>query len=425
MCFVIVLFDGFDMVVIGFIVLLLFGEWNFIKFDFVFVLSVVLFGFVCGVFVLGLLFDWFGCCLLLFGLVFLFGVVCLMFVFLNMIGYLIILCFIIGVGFGVVMLNVVMMMGEFCLDKCCVIVINLMFCGFLFGVVFGGFLVVWMILYFGWCSVLVFGGVMLLLFGVLLLLKMLELVCFMVVIGQFVDKICVMFVCILCDVLNVGLFVLIEVVLQIGGKGFGVVLLCLYIVGLVMLWFVYFMGFVIFYVLINWMLILLKDVGLMLKSVMLILVLFLFGGVGVVLCGVLMDCFNVNCVIVVCYVLMVVSVYVIGQVVGNVGLLVLVVFVVGVLMNIVQLLMLVLVVVFYLIEGCGMGVVWMFGVGCFGGIVGLFFVVELMCWYFLFVGVFVMIVIVGVFVCVVLLIKQMVCLYGVVQLVGKIELFGY
>lgn len=67
--------------------------------------------------------------------------------------------------------------------------------------------------------------------------------------------------------------------------------------------------------------------------------------------------------------------------------------------------MLVLVVVFYLIEGCGMGVVWMFGVGCFGGIVGLFFVVELMCWYFLFVGVFVMIVIVGVFVCVVLLIK--------------------
>lgn len=79
-----------------------------------------------------------------------------------------------------------------------------------------------------------------------------------------------------------------------------------------MFWLVYFMGLVIFYVFINWMFIFLKEVGLMFKVVMLIFVFFLLGGIGVVLCGVLMDRFNVNWVIVICYVLIVLIVYGIG-----------------------------------------------------------------------------------------------------------------
>jgi hypothetical protein len=95
------------------------------------------------------------------------------------------------------------------------------------------------------------------------------------------------------------------------------------------------MGLVIFYASINWMPILLKDAGLAPKSATLI-ALFPLGGVGAVLCGVLMDRFNANRVIAVCYALTAISVYAIGQAAGNVGLLVLVVFVAGVLMNTAQ-----------------------------------------------------------------------------------------
>lgn len=181
MCFFIVLLDGFDIVVIGFIVLLFVLEWGILCLVLVFVLSVVFFGLVVGVFVVGLLLDWIGCCFMLIVFVLVFGVVCFVFVYVSSIMNLIVLCFVIGIGFGVVMLNVVILMSEFCFDKCCVVIVNLMFCGFFLGVVFGGFLVVWMILYFGWCSVFMLGGVVLLVLFLLLVLYLLEFVCYMIV----------------------------------------------------------------------------------------------------------------------------------------------------------------------------------------------------------------------------------------------------
>jgi hypothetical protein len=71
-----------------------------------------------------------------------------------------------------------------------------------------------------------------------------------------------------------------------------------------------------------------------------------------------------------------VSVYFIGQTVGNIERLVMVVFMTGVLMNTSQASMPALAAGFYPTEGRATGVAWMLGIGRFGGIVGSFLVAE-------------------------------------------------
>jgi AAHS family 4-hydroxybenzoate transporter-like MFS transporter len=173
-----------------------------------------------------------------------------------------------------------------------------------------------------------------------------------------------------------------------------------------MLWLAYFMGLVIFYASINWMPILLKEAGLTPQRSTLVSALFPLGGVGAVLCGVLMDRFNANKIIAACYALTAVSVYAIGQVVGDVGLLMVVVFAAGVLMNTAQSSMPALAAAFYPTEGRGTGVAWMLGIGRFGGIGGSFLVAELARRHFSFAGIFAVVAIAGLISCAALIVKQ-------------------
>ncbi|ACC72929.1 MFS transporter [Paraburkholderia phymatum] len=425
MCFVIVLLDGFDTAAIGFIAPSLLTEWGLTKPDLAPVLSAALFGLACGALGSGPLSDRLGRRSLLLTSVFVFGIACLASAFSSSIGQLTVLRFITGVGLGAAMPNAVTMMGEFCPDRRRATVINLMFCGFPLGAAFGGFLAAWMIPHFGWRSVLMLGGVTPLLLGVVLLMKMPESVRFMVANNQPVERIRATLARISQQALNAGSFVMTETAPQTGSKGVGVVLSRPYIVGSVMLWITYFMGLVIFYASINWMPILLKDAGLTPKSATLISALFPLGGVGAVLAGVLMDRFNANRVIAVCYALTAVSVYFIGQAAGNVGALVAIVFLAGVLMNTAQSSMPALAAAFYPTEGRGTGVAWMLGVGRFGGIAGSFLVAELTRRHFTFSGVFATIAIAGLVACVALLIKQMARPQVSEVAAGKLESLGH
>ncbi|HWT38205.1 MAG TPA: MFS transporter [Paraburkholderia sp.] len=425
MCFVIVLLDGFDTAAIGFIAPSLLTEWGLSKPDLAPVLSAALFGLACGALGSGPLSDRLGRRSLLLTSVFLFGIACLASAFSSSIGQLTVLRFITGVGLGAAMPNAVTMMGEFCPDRRRATVINLMFCGFPLGAAFGGFLAAWMIPHFGWRSVLMLGGATPLVLGVVLLLKMPESVRFMVANSQPVERIRATLARISQQAMNAGSFVMTETAPQTGSKGLGVVLSRSYIIGSVMLWVTYFMGLVIFYASINWMPILLKDAGLTPKSATLVSALFPLGGVGAVVCGVLMDRFNANRVIAVCYALTAVSVYFIGQAAGNVGALVAIVFIAGVLMNTAQSSMPALAAAFYPTEGRGTGVAWMLGVGRFGGIAGSFLVAELTRRHFTFAGVFATIAIAGLVACVALLIKQMARPQVSDVAAGKLESLGH
>ncbi|PTB22385.1 aromatic acid/H+ symport family MFS transporter [Trinickia symbiotica] len=425
MCFVIVLLDGFDTASIGFIAPSVLTEWHLTKPDLAPVLSAALFGLACGALTSGPLSDRVGRRAVLLTSVFLFGIACLASAFSSSIGQLTALRFVTGVGLGAAMPNAVTMMGEFCPNRRRSTVINLMFCGFPLGAALGGFLAAWLIPNFGWRSVLMLGGVTPLLLGIALIFKMPESVRFMVANGHPVERIRAALARISNDAMNAGSFTMTETAPQAHGKGVSVVLSRAYIVGSVMLWVAYFMGLVIFYASINWMPILLKDAGLNAKTATLISALFPLGGVGAVVCGALMDRFNANRVIAVSYALTAVSVYWIGQAVGNVGMLVLAVFVAGVLMNTAQSSMPALAAAFYPTSGRGTGVAWMLGVGRFGGIAGSFLVAELTRRHFSFAGVFTTIAIAGLVACVALLIKQIARPHAFEASPSKMESLGH
>jgi hypothetical protein len=172
--------------------------------------------------------------------------------------------------------------------------------------------------------VLVLGGAAPLVLLVLMVLLLPESVRYMVAKGQPGERIRAVLSRISATVANARSFIMTEAKLAAEGKsGLGVVFSRSYAVGSSMMWLAYFMGLVIFYALINWMPILFKDAGLEPNDATLISALFPLGGCGAIFFGWLMDRFNANRIIAAGYALTAVSIYAIGQVAGNVGMLVL------------------------------------------------------------------------------------------------------
>ncbi|MDY7548276.1 MFS transporter [Glaciimonas sp. CA11.2] len=407
LCFVVVLLDGFDTAAIGFIAPSLLKEWGMTRPELAPVLSAALFGLAAGALIAGPMADRMGRKLVLSISVLLFGVACTWSSFAPNLAQLTALRFVTGLGLGAAMPSAVTLMSEYCPDQRRSTLTNAMFCGFPLGAACGGFLAAWMIPQWGWRSVLLTGGIAPLLLAVLMLRFLPESVRYMVAKGQPAQRIRAALSRISATVADARSFVMTEKTTTDKAKsGVSVVLSRTYITGSVMLWLTYFMGLVIFYALINWMPLLLKDAGLTPKTAALVSALFPLGGVGAILCGWLMDRFNANRVIAVCYTLTAVCIYAIGQVAGNVGALMLVVFVGGTLMNTAQSSMPALAAAFYPTQGRATGVAWMLGLGRFGGIAGSFLVAELTRRQFGFSGIFTVLAFAGLIAAAALLVKQ-------------------
>ncbi|SAL34855.1 major facilitator transporter [Caballeronia arvi] len=407
MCFVIVLMDGFDTAAIGFIAPSLVGEWHLSKAALAPVLSAALFGLACGAVLSGPLADRWGRRGVLIAAVLIFGLACLVSGYARDLTELTALRFATGVGLGAAMPNAVTLMSEFCPNGRRATIVNLMFCGFPLGAAFGGFLAAWIVPQFGWRTVLHFGGAVPLLLTVMLVLALPESIQYMVSKKKPVERIRKVLTRIAPQAASAESFVMREgAAREAGTGGARVVLSRTYIFGSLMLWLCYFMGLVIFYGLINWMPVLLRDAGLNPQRAALISALFPLGGAGAVLCGWLMDRFNPNGVVAAAYAFGAVSVCAIGQAIGNVGLLVCAVFVAGVLVNTAQASMPALAAAFYPTSGRGTGVAWMLGVGRFGGIAGSFLVAELSRQQMSLSGIFTVVAMAGAASCIALLLKQ-------------------
>ncbi|MDM0067732.1 MFS transporter [Variovorax sp. J31P207] len=379
LCFLVVLLDGFDTAAIGYIAPSLIGEWGVAKPALAPVLSAALFGLAAGALSAGPLADKFGRRAVLTASVLVFGLASLASSFSGSLDSLTVLRFVTGLGLGAAMPNAVTLTSEYCPDKRRAMLTNAMFCGFPLGAAFGGFLAAWMIPHWGWRSVLLLGGTVPVVLALLMLVALPESVRYMVARGQPAERIRRVLVRISATAAAATSFVLTErqAAGPVAGSGMAVVLGRSHRIGSFMLWLAYFMGLVIFYALINWMPILLKDAGMDPHKAVLVSALFPLGGVGAVFFGWLMDRFNANRIIAVGYALTALSVYLIGQAVGNDGLLVAMVFVAGTLMNTAQSSMPALAAAFYPTQGRATGVAWMLGIGRFGGIAGSFLVAEL------------------------------------------------
>lgn len=406
MCFAIVLFDGFDTAAIGFIAPSLMTEWHIDKPALAPVLSAALLGLAFGAVLAGPVSDRLGRRVPLIASVLIFGLACLGSASATNLTQFTALRFVTGIGLGAALPNAVTMMSEFSQDRWRATVTNLMSCGFPLGASFGGFLAAWLIPHFGWRGVLVVGGGAPLLLSIVLLATFPESVRYMVARRHPVERIRATLARIAASAADAKSFIMTEEAPAVSGKGgIQVVLSREYIVGSLMLWLAFFMGLVIIYGSINWLTVLLRDAGLPPQRATLVSALFPLGGVGAVLCGILMDRFNPTRVIAVCYALTAVSVYCVGQAVGNLGLLVLIVFVAGVLVNTAQSSMPALAAGFYPTQGRGTGVGWMFGIGRLGGIAGSFLVAELTREQFTFGGIFAVVAIAGGVACVALFVK--------------------
>ncbi|WP_334174117.1 MFS transporter [Pseudoxanthobacter sp.] len=383
LCVAIVLLDGFDTAAIGYIAPSLIGEWNIARPDLAPVLSAALFGLAGGALCSGPLADRFGRKLVLLAAVAVMGVASLAAAFSHDLTALVIWRFVTGLGLGAAMPNAVTLTAEYCPEKRRALVTNTMFCGFPLGAAVGGFVAAWMIPHFGWRSVLAAGGVVPLVLVVLMALLLPESVRHLASHGAPAEKIRRILSRISASARTATRFVLDEgagaaaPVKASAGRGIAVVFSGHYLLGTLCLWVAYFMGLVIFYGLINWMPIILRDSGISPTQATLISALFPLGGFGAILTGWLMDRFQADRVVALGFLLTAGAVYVIGQAVGQVGPLTLTVFVAGTVMNTAQSSLPALAAMFYPTQGRATGVAWMLGVGRFGGIAGSFLVAEL------------------------------------------------
>lgn len=406
LCFLIVLLDGFDTAAIGFIAPSLVQDWGVTRPALAPVLSAALFGLAAGAIAAGPLSDRIGRRLVLALSVLLFGAACAWSSFAGGVTELAILRFVTGLGLGAAMPNAVTLMSEFCPDRKRAMLTNAMFCGFPLGAALGGFLAAWMIPLWGWRSVLLLGGLAPLLAGLLILLLLPESVRFLVARGASQERIRAILRNISSGADAARSFVTREAAPggTLGG-GVKLILSRAYLAGTVMLWLTYFMGLVIFYALVNWMPLLLRDAGLSAQDATLVSALFPLGGVGAVLSGWLMDRYNPNAVIATAFALTAASIFAIGRSAHELGLLIVVVFVAGVVMNTAQSSLPALAASFYPTRGRATGVAWMMGVGRLGGIAGSFLVAELARLHFGIEGIFGVVALAGMVAALALLVK--------------------
>jgi AAHS family 4-hydroxybenzoate transporter-like MFS transporter len=382
LCFLIVLFDGFDTAAIGFIAPSLIKEWGVLRPALAPVLSAALFGLAAGALLAGPIADRLGRKTVLGAAVLLFGVACAWSGFASSLAELTVLRFVTGLGLGAAMPNAVTLMSEYCPDQRRSTLTNAMFCGFPLGAACGGFLAAWMIPQWGWRSVLVAGGCAPIVLALLIIVLLPESVRFLVTRGGNDHRIRAALSRIAAVPATPAAaaphFILSEKRAPgDAASGVGVIMSRPYLVGTLMLWLTYFMGLVIFYSLINWMPLLLKDAGLAPQQAGLVSALFPLGGVGAVLFGWLMDRFNPNVVVAAGFGMTAASLFAIGHASSNLALLMAMVFIAGVAMNTAQSSLPTLAAAFYPTQGRATGVSWMMGIGRFGGIAGSFLVAEL------------------------------------------------
>ena len=175
--------------------------------------------------------------------------------------------------------NAITLISEYAPQRCRSLAINTMYCGFPLGAPGGGAISSWLIPNYGWHSVLLLGAIAPLVLTVLLILLLPESVKYMVNRGQDaakIKRIAQRFVSQSLD--GVTRFYLYEEKLAQTKTSVGLLFSRPYLLGTLMLWLTYFMGLVIYYVLLSWMPILMQGLGYQLEQSAMLTSLFTFGG---------------------------------------------------------------------------------------------------------------------------------------------------
>jgi AAHS family 4-hydroxybenzoate transporter-like MFS transporter len=290
LCAMVVLFDGLNTQVIGYLGPALSKDWHLSRAALGPIFSASLAGLMIGLLVIGPLSDRFGRKPAMVMSTILFGCFTLLTAAAHGVPDLLFYRLVAGIGLGGALPNALALTGEYCPSRRRATMVVIMFCGFSLGSILGGGLTAALISQFGWRPVFLVGGILPLLLAPLLIAKLPESLHFLVANGRKREQIAL-----LLTRIDPSFAVPVDARFSTseGGAG-GVPVAQLFregrATGTILLWIVFFMNLLDFFFLQNWLPTILTDSGLTAATAVLISTLVSVGGIACgVMSGPLMD----------------------------------------------------------------------------------------------------------------------------------------
>lgn len=372
-CFLIIMFDGFDTQATAYVAPILIGEWKVPSASFGPVFAAVLLGAMIGAILFGYLADRLGRKHILAFCVLLFGVLNAATAFVQWLEPFMLLRFLCGIGLGGAIPNVMALVSEYAPARKRSTLIAVTWCGFALGAVLGGMISVPLIAKFGWSAVFIVGGVLPLCAVPVVLIALPESIKYLAVARSDNDAIHSIMVKIAPDA---GYGPNTQYTLQEAVPGHAK-LTALFrdglAVGSIFLCFAFFMSLMLVYLFISWIPILLRQAGMPLQSAIMGTIVFNLAGIfGSILCTQLIDRkLTRPIMILICsYLLGAVAVYMIGFAGTSFGPIMITIFLSGFLVIGVQLSLNAFITNYYPTAIRGTGVGWSQVVGRLGSLSG-------------------------------------------------------
>jgi len=368
LCLIIIMFDGYDAAVMGFIAPALIEHWGISRSAMGPILGAAMFGVALGALIAGPLSDRYGRKRVILLSVLIFSAFSLACAYAASPGQMALLRFIAGLGLGAVMPNCVTLLSEYMPERRKGVMITLMFSGFNIGSGLGGFIAAGLLSHYQWPAVLIFGGalplIMLPLIGWLLPESALNLVVRKAPraqIAALLNRMGGNFSADHAFILNSPGVKRKSTIAELFRHGFAR--------GTVILWLTYFMGLFVIYLLNGWLPTIMRSGGISLEQAAIIAGLFQLGGpVGGIIVGALMDRLRAKWVIGVVYFIGCVCLVTQGLFGLNGAALGVIIFITGMCINGAQNGLQVYSPAYYPTEIRATGVSWMHGIGRIGAI---------------------------------------------------------
>jgi AAHS family 4-hydroxybenzoate transporter-like MFS transporter len=290
LCFLVVVADGMDVAIMGFVTPPILEEWGISRPAFGLVISAAPFGLVIGALVAGPSSDRFGRKIVLTVSVLLFGLFTLATAYASSPVQMAILRLLAGTGLGAAMPNATTLLSEYAPQRRRSLMITVMFTGFNLGSAAIGFAAGYLIPLHGWRSVLLLGGIVPIALVPLLILFLPESARLLALRGAASQKVAAT----LGRVTGYRFsgdetFVSNEPPLPTL-KPIGLLFSQGYSATTVSLWLTYFMGLLVIYLLTGWLPTIMKDAGLDISTAANVTAMFQIGGtIGAIIVGWAMD----------------------------------------------------------------------------------------------------------------------------------------
>jgi AAHS family 4-hydroxybenzoate transporter-like MFS transporter len=372
--FVIIVLDGFDAVIMGFIAPQLKMEWGISNKELGAILSAGLIGQAIGAMLAGPLADRYGRKVVLVSSVMFFGVWTLATMASTDVTSMALLRVLTGLGLGAAIPNTSTLIAEYSPERSRSFLVTLTLCGFTCGAASGGFISAWAIPAFGWASVLLLGGALPVLLAMILVFKMPESVSFLVSKNASIERIRAIISRLAPEIETKGATYSLGRPTLEDRTSIRIVLSRQYRLGTYTLWAGYFLVLFLIYLLSSWLPTLIKEGGgYTVSDAAIATAMFQIGGQGGALSvGWLMDRWNKSRVLMLTFLFGGLAVFSIGQITEHYVLLCSVAFCVGFCMIGGSVGMNALAASFYPTEARSTGASWMVGFGRLGAILSAF-----------------------------------------------------